>query len=95
MYNECRAKCFLEQSHKNSHVFHAFVNDYIDVGLGKGGVGSSGLGFVSDNGGIGSNLGWRGVSSSWSSCTMGATTCPIGLQPKFQLIYNKTSIEHF
>ncbi len=78
MYNECRAKCFLEQNHKNSHVFPMFGNDYIDVDLGEGGVGSSGLGVVSDNGGIGSNLGWRGVSSSWSSCTMGATTCLTG-----------------
>ncbi len=72
-----------------------FVNDNIEVGLGEGGVGSSGLGVVSDNGGIGSNLGWRGVFSSWSSCTLGATTCPTGLQPKFQLIDYKTSIEHF
>ncbi len=71
-----------------------FVNDYIDVGLGEGGVGSSGLGVVSGNGGIGFNLEWRGVSSGWSSCTMGTTTCPIGLQSKFQLIYNKTSIEY-
>lgn len=73
--------------------FSYFVNDYIDVGLGEGGVGSSGLGVVSGNGGIGSNLRWRGVSSSWSSCTMGTTTCPIGLQPKFQLIYNKTILQ--
>jgi hypothetical protein len=26
---------------------------------------------------------------------LGATTCPTGLQPKFQLIDYKTSIEHF
>lgn len=92
MHNECSANCFLEQSNKSSHVFPTLVNNYIDVCLGEGGVGCSGLGVVSGNGEVRSNLGWKGVSSSWSSCTMGVTTCPIGLQPKFQLTYNKTTI---
>jgi hypothetical protein len=57
MYNECRANCFLEQSNKSSHVFPTLVNNYIDVCLGEGGVGCSGLGVVSGNGEVRSNLG--------------------------------------